>query len=122
MKTVSDIRTSIEAVKANSAWSKGVKVYALELIEDMDGDKEFTGTKESLLNGAENWNQYSWGGCALIYDCDIAERTCTPSELKVTRGGERKPNKSEEWLDVQARALGQAARMVLRAAKHDILF
>jgi hypothetical protein len=61
--------------------------------------------------------QYSYGGCSLIYDCDIAERLCSPSELKRTRDGERSPNAKEEWLDVQARALYQAARLVMRAAK-----
>ena len=61
-----------------------------------------------MLNGAKDWNQYSWGALSLIYDCDIAERLSAPSELKKTRGGERRPNSREEWLDVQARALQQA--------------
>jgi len=65
-----------------------------------------------MLNGAQNWYQYSWGGCSLIYDRDIAERLCTPSELKRTKNGERRPNQNEEWLDVQARALRQAARKI----------
>ena len=46
------------------------------------------------------------------YGGDIAERLCTPSELKKTRHGERRPNSREEWLDTQARALHQAARRV----------
>jgi hypothetical protein len=41
---------------------------------------------------------------------------CTPSELKKTHNGERKPNKNEEWLDVQARALNQAAKMIITIA------
>lgn len=68
--------------------------------------------EKALLNGADDWNAYSWGGCALCYDGDIAERLCSPSELKKTRNGERRPNSREEWLDVQARALYQAARRV----------
>ena len=43
-----------------------------------------------------------------MYDGDIAAALCTPSELKKTRNGERRPNSREEWLDVQARALHQA--------------
>ena len=53
---------------------------------------------------------------SIIYDSDIAERLCTPSELKKTRNGERKPNSREEWLDVQARALRQAFSRIYTAA------
>ena len=73
--------------------------------------------KKQLLNGASSWQEYSEGGCALIYDSDIAERLCSPSELKKVKGGEREPNANETWLDTQARALGQAARMIIRIAK-----
>ena len=69
------------------------------------------------MNGASSWDQYSWGGCSLIYNSDIAERLCTPSELKQTRNGERKPNANEEWLDTQARALYQASAAIARAAR-----
>lgn len=70
-----------------------------------------------MLNGADSWSQYSWGGSALIYDGDIAERLCSPSEYKRSREGERRPNSQEEWLDVQARALFQAANMIIRLAR-----
>ena len=72
--------------------------------------------REALLNGADNWNQYSYGGCSLIYDGDIAERLCNPSELKKTRNGERNPNSRETWLDVQARALGKASYLIIKAS------
>ena len=120
MKTINELRIAIENEKARSAWDKAKKVYALELIEEMDGSAEFCGSpadKKDLLNGADSWSAYSWGGCSLIYDADIAERTCSPSELKKVKGGERRPNASEEWLDVQARALMQAAHMIVRLAK-----
>ena len=71
--------------------------------------------QKELLNGADNWRQYSEGGCALIYDADIAERLCSPSELKRCKGGERQPNSRENWIECQARALGQAANLVRRA-------
>ena len=106
-----------------SAWKRGVLVYAGELLDELTeavqggyvdrSDLESVKClKRALLNGADDWNQYSWGGCSLIYGGDIAERLCTPSELKKTRNGELRPNGSEEWLDVQARALHQAGRMV----------
>lgn len=96
-----------------SAWSKGVALYAEDLRESLK-ENNLQATKENLLNGARTWAEYSYGGCALIYDVDIAERLCNPSELKRTKGGERQPNSRESWLDVQARALSQAARIVLR--------
>lgn len=117
----------INTLNCRSAWQRGVRVYALELLEELEehysggyvADEVFADSKmleKALLNGADNWNQYSWGGCSLIYDSDIAERLCTPSELKRTRGGAWRPNKNEEWLDCQARALFQAATMIRKAA------
>ena len=118
---------TIESRTPKSAWDKGVKDYALGLLEDLE---EFTTLEElekNLLNGAKDWATYSWGGCSLIYDEDIAKALCTPSELKKTRNGQLKPNKREEWLDTQARALYQAYRLIERtfkniekgATKHD---
>jgi hypothetical protein len=118
--TIREIKNRIESMKPRSAWERGVQTYAYELIEEMDDNKEFCGSpadRKELLNGAEDWKQYSWGGCSLCYDSDIAERLCSPSELKKTRNGERRPNEREEWLDVQARALHQAERTILRYSK-----
>lgn len=109
----------LEEKKCRSAWSRGVREYAIELIENLKA-KDFESLHSlynAMLNGARDWNEYSWGGCSLIYDGDIAERLCTPSELKKTRNGERQPNNREEWLDVQARALYQASNKVMRAYK-----
>ena len=112
MKTTKQIAESIEAVKTRGAWQTAVKTYALELLEEMEGD--YSAAK--LLNGAENWSAYSYGGSSLIYDTDIAERIWSPSELKRKRGGELAPNSTESWLDCQARALSQAARVIARHA------
>ena len=121
--TTTEIKNIITNQKDRSAWKKGVTIYALEILdnleEQIDGgyltEEIFESPKlldKAMLNGAKDWNQYSWGGCSLIYDGDIAERLCSPSELKKTRNGERKPNSGEEWLDVQARALSQAVRKI----------
>lgn len=96
-----------------SAWGRGVTQYALEILDGIDCDNiRDLYTRAELerlaLNGTQSWSQYSQAGCSLIYDCDIAERLCTRSELKKTRGGEREPNARESWLQVQARALRQA--------------
>lgn len=111
MKTITEITAIIEATNPRSAWDKAVKAYALEILDTIPRNVEY-GSIESLkadaLNGAKDWKQYSWGGCSLVYNEDIAKRLCTPSELKKTRNGERRPNAREEWLDCQARALNQA--------------
>lgn len=99
-----------------SAWRKGVELYAEELREAL-AENNLPATKENMLNGASTWSQYSYGGSALIYDTDIAERLCTPSELKRKKGGDLQPNSSESWLDCQARALHQACAIVLRDNK-----
>jgi hypothetical protein len=112
MKTKNEIQNAIEATNPRSAWSKAVKSYALELLDGLDGEYRAV----ALLNGAENWRAYSFGGCALIYDAEIAERVCSPSELKRKRGGDLAPNAMESWLDCQARALSQASRLISRNA------
>ena len=116
--TVRELRTKLNMglLKARSAWKRGCYVYALELIEDYKGG-DAVPTKEKLLNGAEDWRQYSWGGCSLVYDSDIAERLCTPTELKRTKNGEKAPSNRAEWLDVQARALYQASELIREAVK-----
>ena len=113
-----DLIKKLEALKLRGAWARGVRVYALELLEGYEGEEiaeNWEALKSDLLNGAENWKEYSWGGCSLIYNQDIALRLCNPSELKKTREGMRKPNRQEEWLDTQARALYQASNMIYRA-------
>ena len=128
MSNIEKIREAIESKPARSAWDKGKKAYALELLESLEeginggyidpADLESPALlKKALLNGAADWRQYSSGGCSLIYDGDIAERLCSPSEYKRKRGGELQPNSRESWLDVQARALFQAAACIINAAR-----
>ena len=118
------IKNAIEARKTRSAWDKGVNLYALELLDnlrDLPASDSRQEIQKALLNGASDWREYSYGGCSLIYDGDIADRLCSPSELKRCRGGEWRPNRREEWLDVQARALYQASRLICRAAEGGAL-
>ena len=117
--TTPELLALVNAIPAGrSAWSRGVHAYAVELVESLaesDDLSNETLLRKALLNGADDWQQYSEGGCALINDSDIAERVCSPSELKRCKGGERQPNSRETWLECQARALGQAASLVRRA-------
>lgn len=122
------INAALEARKDRSAWNKGVTLYAFELVEELRERAKYEGRnpeageecRKWMLNGAQDWNEYSWGGSSLIYNGDIAERLCCPSELKKTRNGERRPNSREEWLDTQARALFQACNRVARLYRHIV--
>ena len=117
MSTKEQLLEAVSAHKAGrSAWSRGVKAYAVELVEGLNDNADLANDEmlwKELLNGASNWRQYSEGGCALCYDVDIAERLCSPSELKRNKWGMRAPNGRENWLDVQARALWQAHRLIV---------
>lgn len=113
-----------------SAWGRGVKKYALDILDDLKQIADYEGEPLQLdgasfeqfesvaLNGAENWQEFSRGGLALIYGGDIAKRLSTKTELKKTNDGEKQPNSRETWLDVQARALYQAARLVYKAMRN----
>ena len=110
-KTTQSALEYIAWTSTRSAWERGVKAYALELIESLEGEYSYA----ALLNGTTDWRAYSYGGNALIYDIDIAERLCNPSELKRCKGGDNQPSPRESWLDVQTRALRQASRLVHNA-------
>lgn len=100
--------------KARSAWSRGVLLYADELLDNIRDDGKVTEAR--LLNGARDWKAYSEGGCSLITDEEICKRLSTPCEIQRTNGGILPPNSRESWMEVQARALYQAARLVLELA------
>lgn len=123
---VNEIRARLEAVKTRSCWDRGVKGFALDLLESYENICEYCEhdgqpipelNEETLLNGADDWRAYCYGGGALIYDGDIAKNLCTPSELKRTDNGNKAPNDREGWQDVQARAYYQAFRLLKSCVK-----
>lgn len=99
------LMNAIENEKARSCWNQGVKIQALEMVESLtNSDIEklsmstMAETVAFLRNGADSWKDYSYGGCALIYD----------------------PEAREEWLDVQARGCAQAAGLIYRTLRHIV--
>lgn len=110
-----DIVSAIEAQKARSAWARGVKQTALDMLKAVDDEMS---SAEDALNGAETPEQWAYGG-GLIYAEDIAALLCTPSELRLTKGGKRPPNKRESWLDVYARAAVQAYNLIKAICGED---
>lgn len=120
---------TLESRTDRSAWNRGVTLYARELLADVveNVERVYCAAPQTRAefcrvarNGAGTWREYSYGACALVYDCDIAERLCAPSELKKKRGGELRPNGNETWLDVQARALNQAAARAWNAVRDAV--
>lgn len=102
---------------ARSAWDKGVYDYAFDILEPL-GDELENVKADTLMNGVNTWTAYSYGGCALICDDDIAKRMCTPSEYKkyLNAGLNSKLSDSDYWLgNVQTRALFQAMAKIRRA-------
>lgn len=106
--------------KPRSAWDVGVVQYMFELVDNVRDMVEYNERNPRdvdevelwMLNGASDWKHFSWSGCSLCYNSQIAKRLCTASELKKTQNGMKRPNRNEDWLDVQARALWQAAQRI----------
>lgn len=84
MYTVDETYKNIEAeFKPRSKWDQGVKDTALALLDSLDMTEtvlpeHFGSRRALLLNGADNWREYSYGGCALVYNVDIAARLRFP--------------------------------------------
>lgn len=123
---VNQLRTRFNSLRARSCWDRGVNGFALVLLESYEEICKYCENngkpvpelcEETLLNGATDWESYCYGGCALIYDADIAAALCTPSELKKTDFGRKNPNSFETWMDVQARAYSQASHRLIIKTK-----
>ena len=104
-----------------SAWNRGLAEYIREIakeaarvynFKELNNYQDF---KKCLLHGAQDWQQYAYGGSSLIYDEDICNRLCTKSEKRRFKNGLLDPAKNKLWMDIQARALWQAAQYLQNA-------
>lgn len=120
------VANEVNNAKTRSAWNKGVKAYALEMLErfeewskwnEENGESVPELDEVTALNGAQDWSAWAYGGCGLVYDAYIAERLCTPSELKKLNGGAKVPAGAATWCDIEARAAWQAWRMIAEAVR-----
>lgn len=127
MVTYNQLIKAVKGYKPRNAYERGVKKYAIEILErrdpkpreQIDVGSDLWRLEDKLLDNAGSWGNYSWGGCSLIEDHKIAKRLLTPYEYKVFctpdgRWAYRDPNPKEQWLDVQTRALYQAAQLILK--------
>lgn len=125
MKEMQKIRERLAATKPRSAWDKGVKKIAEGLLDKYEEIAQYREgsdpvpplTEKTVLNDAYGWEQYCYGGCAMIYDREIAKTLCTPSELRRTDFGRKAPNSHETWMDVQVRAHVQAWVLIRRCMR-----
>lgn len=126
MYTVNETYKNIEAeFKPRSKWDHGVKDTELALLDSLDMPEtvlpdHFESRRALLLNGADNWREYSYGGCALVYNVDIAARFFTPSELRRYMADGHDASmafRGESMLDLQARALRQEECVISRYAR-----
>ena len=113
-----EIIGKLESLKTpRSAWKKGVLHYAFFIMSKFDRETEIE-SEATLLNGAKDWKQASCSGGFYVNDEVIALTLCNNSELRMTHDGKRRPNRNETWLDVQARALFQASKLILSIMKN----
>ena len=120
---LTNIEHNILATNPRSAWNKGVKAYALDLLanfydwseyNERAGEELPTLDEVTALNGAKDWSAWAYGGCGLVYDAYICDRLCTKSEQKRYKGGQIVPTPATTWLDLEARAVRQAWCLIAR--------
>ena len=115
---LSTLRGLVSSSSARSAWSRGVRAYALDLLDnieemsnyEMSNFGEYLAISEEVaLNGAGCWSNYAAGGCGLVYTSAILERLCTASELRrLNRSG----RSDIDEIEIEGRALFQAWRLI----------
>ena len=96
-----------------SYWSRGVasliRDYGEEVLGEHDGEIISARDFYKIWNcGNDSLRDAVYGGCFDIWSYDIAKRLCTPSALKKSNKGMRRPNKRQNWIDVELIAVQQA--------------
>lgn len=114
------VKKAIEAMNPRNAWERGVQAYALDFLRDFDECRKFSEAQgealpdmdeRTALNGAKDWQQWSEGGCGLVYNYAIAERLYTPARVA------RLP-KNFDGLVEEARAVKKAWQLISRTIEH----
>ena len=118
MKTVASIRKELENLPAINHWKKAVNNYAIDMFDNLVNNDKSVFVKsineKDLLDGEKNWNEYSWNGRALCYDQDI-RKILDPND----KGEQARSIDGKLWLDVQAEALNQSAKILLRVINEE---
>lgn len=118
-KNIQAVANEVNNTKTRSAWSKGVKAYALGILANFEEWQKFNEVngesvpeldERTALNGADNWRHWAEGASGLADSYAILCRLCPPSEVK-------KGVRGIDWLEVEARAAHQAWRMIAEAVR-----
>lgn len=87
------VLSSEEVMRKESNERRAICKYALEILSDYQyghhKDDNFNiahANVKELLNGANDWQQYSESGCSLIYTDDIKERIGVGGDLMKRQG------------------------------------
>ena len=91
-RRIADIKKDIAAHSARSAWDRGVKGYAVEMFDDYvdrlhiadDSVRIGKVVEADLLNGARDWEQYSYGGTPARTVSMSGWKTATPRITRTT--------------------------------------
>ena len=121
------VREKIYRYPKVTIWDHGVALYAYDLLSelqvalkdneiDLDSLRSPAVLEKALLCGARDWDQYSFGGCSLCYDNDIAKRLFSVKQNEYLQ--KRFKIDSHTYLDAQAKALRQAAMMIRDAIQY----
>lgn len=98
-----------------SKYSRAIREDAIGLLDSLDAEEIPTDRDdlhELLLSGASDWEQYSYGGCAFVYEEDIAAHYYTPS--MVSRALSASVSGKRPLLGMQACAL-ERAELIIRS-------
>ena len=98
-------------------YNVGVLYYADLILYALDANEDIT-QESQLLNGSGSWQDYSYDGKALTSDEEIAARLCSPSEFIEYEGGKLSPSTYHDWRYVQAKALFDAADIIMSIVHH----
>lgn len=123
---LSDLRTYIsDTERKRGQWNKATAYYADFLLDSYIEICKWCADQNAaipalsldlVLNGASGWHQYSYYGCALVYDGDIAKVVFTPAQFAKWEQGRKVT--AEPLLDIQARALAAGWRVLKSAQRY----
>ena len=126
MITKQTVLNELTRHESHSAWMHGVVAYAVNMLNSIsdhdfaylvyyaqqEGEDGIEKARAILHTPYDNWRNYSrlngW-----LSDEAIATLLCTPEELKRFDGGKLPPNGRSTWIDIQTRAMYNAACLIV---------
>ncbi len=123
LKFTDYLKYEITCLETSSAWNHGVLKYALDLAENLEKHYKCNPhyvpqteeeLREIILSGTRDFEQYSNAGMSLTDKEEVIKRLCGTSMSDKYKSTKLEPNEHEDWYEVQARALNQAYRVIVK--------